>query len=202
MNSQGEQTGLPAPPTSCMKGLKPADRRKTYLITSAISVSILSTREEVPQAHRVEVGSRALTIVVQFSYLPSHLPYHVLRMLIIDEVTSGSSVFYRKGRHQHKIIQIDSARIITIGNKKVVFGICGIKTFLGNTCMWLKSFNQAFPGGQYIHMVENKAFPSRQYMYVVEQLQPSISRQAIHAGDCKASIKHLLVGIICMNKLS
>ena len=56
-NSHREKTGSPLPPTSSMKGPKPANRRKTYLITSPYSVSILSTREEVHRAHRVEVES-------------------------------------------------------------------------------------------------------------------------------------------------
>ena len=53
-NSHEEKTGLPPPPTSSISCLKPADRRKTYLITPPDSVSILSTQEEVPRAHRVE----------------------------------------------------------------------------------------------------------------------------------------------------
>ena len=57
--SHEETTGLPPPPTSSISCLKPADRRKTYLITAPDSVSILSTREEVPRVHRVEVESCA-----------------------------------------------------------------------------------------------------------------------------------------------
>ena len=111
--------------------------------------------------------------------------------------------FCRKGRHQYKIIQIHFAQIIKIGNKEVVLRICGIKRFLGNTCMWLKSFNQAFPGGQYMrvvenqafpggqymHVVENQAFPDRQYMRVIEKLQSSISWWAIHAWINKARVQ-------------
>ena len=58
-NSHKQKTGSPPPPTSSTKGLTPAHRRETYLITSTDSVSILSTREEVLRVHRVEVKSCA-----------------------------------------------------------------------------------------------------------------------------------------------
>lgn len=52
--------GSPPPPTSSLKGSKPADRSKIYLITSPDSVSNFRTGEEVPRAYRMEVKSCAL----------------------------------------------------------------------------------------------------------------------------------------------
>ena len=59
-NPRQRKTGPEPPQSTSTESLKPADRRKTYLIISPDSVSILSAREEVPSAHRVEGESRAL----------------------------------------------------------------------------------------------------------------------------------------------
>ena len=88
-NPRQRKTGLQQPPSTSTKSLKPADRRKTYLITSPDSVSILSSREEVPHAHRIEVESRAPASTTTKVNLIPYLAFHMERVRLYTFKTTG-----------------------------------------------------------------------------------------------------------------
>ena len=112
-NSHEEKTGLPPPPTSSISCLKPADRRKTYLKTPPDSVSILSTREEVPRAHRVEVESCAPNTIDWCNRFQHFFLIYFQK----------KSKHYANGNHQHKtymMVMTQSWRLKYTMRKKIL----------------------------------------------------------------------------------